>query len=84
MKQPMIAKIAVSAVPYAIDKPFDYLVPSSMTAVRGMRVMVPFGRGNRRCEGIVLSCGEGDIQPGLKSIDQVLDVDASSLFLHGV
>ena len=69
----MIAKVAVSAVPYAVDKPFDYLVPPNMTALCGARVMVPFGRGNRRCEGIVLSCGTGDIQPGLKSVDQVLD-----------
>ena len=51
----MIAKIAVSAATYAIDKPYSYFVPEGMTLVPGVRVLVPFGRGNRKCEGVVLS-----------------------------
>ena len=41
----MIAKIAVDAAVYAIDKPYDYLVPVELedAAVPGVRVMVPFG-----------------------------------------
>lgn len=34
--------------------------------------MVPFGRGNRRCEGIVLSVEEAD-PAGLKPVDRCLD-----------
>lgn len=68
----MIAKIAVSAAVYAIDKPYDYRVPESMTLVPGMRVSVPFGRANRRTEGVVLTLSPGDA-PKLKSVEQCLD-----------
>lgn len=54
----LIAKIAVASATYAIDRPFDYLVPDqlSQTLQPGMRVAVPFGPGNRVSDGIVLSC----------------------------
>ena len=55
----MIAKIAVSAATFAIDKPYSYLVPAGMALQPGMRVQVPFGRGNRRTEGVVLSVEQG-------------------------
>lgn len=80
----MIAKIAVSAAVFAIDKPYDYRVPEQMRLQPGMRVSVPFGRANRSCEGVVLtlSPGEGD---GLKTVAAVLDdapvLDASGLHL---
>ena len=68
----MIGKIAVSAANFAIDKPYSYGIPQDVSLAPGQRVMVPFGRGNRRCEGVVLSVEEGDAR-GLKTIDQVLD-----------
>ncbi len=68
----MIAKIAVSAATFAIDKPYSYTVSPDLRLQPGMRVMVPFGRSNRRCEGIVLSLEEGD-GAGLKSVDRCLD-----------
>ena len=68
----MIAKIAVSAATYAIDKPYSYRIPEEMRLEPGMRVTVPFGRGNRRCEGVVLSV-EADDRQDLKSVDQCLD-----------
>ena len=54
------AKVAVSRAVYAIDKPYDYLVPPQLepTLRPGMRVLVPFGAGNRGAEGLVLSLGE--------------------------
>ena len=56
-----IAKIAVAAATYAIDRPYDYLVPPELTGTLcpGMRAAVPFGAGNRTSDGIVLSCQEG-------------------------
>lgn len=55
----MVAKVALSAATFAIDKPYDYLVPEELTAALcpGMRVIVPFGAGNRRTQGIVLALG---------------------------
>ena len=68
----MIAKLAVSAATFAIDKPYSYFIPEGMELQPGQRVMVPFGRGNRRCEGVVLSVEEGT-QPGLKAVERALD-----------
>ena len=68
----MIAKIAVSAATFAIDKPYSYRIPEGMTLSPGVRVTVPFGRGNRRTEGIVLSV-ETDIQEQLKYVERQLD-----------
>ena len=71
----MIAKLAVCAAYYAIDKPYSYLIPREMRLTPGMRVMVPFGRGNRRCEGVVLSVEEGAAD-GLKAVERNLDEEA--------
>ncbi len=68
----MIAKIAVSAANFAIDKPYSYYVPQDMCLAHGMRVVVPFGKGNHRTEGVVLSIEEG-AQTGLKTVLESLD-----------
>ncbi len=68
----MIAKIAVSAANFAIDKPYSYFIPDVMELSPGMRVIVPFGRGNHHTEGVVLSVEEG-AQTGLKAVQRVLD-----------
>jgi len=68
----MIAKIAVSAANFAIDKPYSYFIPQDMQLQPGMRVSVPFGRGNRLAEGVVLSVEPGEAD-GLKPVLQQLD-----------
>ena len=68
----MIAKIAVSAATYAIDKPYSYWIPEQMALAPGMRVVVPFGRGNRRAEGVVLAIEQGSAA-GLKAVEACLD-----------
>ncbi len=72
-----IAKIAVGCATYPIDRPYDYLVPAELKQPLrpGMRVLVPFGSGNRRTDGIVLAVqeresGEG---PKLKTVLALLD-----------
>ena len=52
-----IAKVAVAKAVYAIDKPYDYLIPRELEGrlEPGMRVLVPFAPGNRGSDGIVLS-----------------------------
>jgi len=68
----MIAKIAVLAANFAIDKPYSYTFPEHMTLYPGMRVTVPFGRGNRFTEGVVLTVENGNAD-GLKSVAKCLD-----------
>ena len=68
----MIAQVAVSCAVYAIDQPYSYRVPENMELLPGMRVVVPFGRANRRTEAIVLALTNGS-EERLKAISQVLD-----------
>ena len=71
-----VAKIAVSAATYWLDKPYDYLLPPELAekAKPGMRVHVPFSRGNRRTEGVILAVSEhSDYDQPLKAVLQLLD-----------
>ena len=68
----MVGKIAVAAANFAIDKPYSYFIPDGMSVAPGMRVQVPFGRSNRRTEGIVLAVEPGANQD-LKSVEFCLD-----------
>ena len=75
METANMVKVAVSAAPYSIDKPYSYLVPESLAAaaVPGVRVMVPFGRGNKESEGLILARVQEPKLPGSKAIRQILD-----------
>ena len=78
METAVIVKIAVSAAPYSIDKPYDYLVPEELeaAAVPGVRVTVPFGKGNRESEGMILARNDkGEKLPHLKPLKAVLDAE---------
>ena len=70
------AQIALADAVYAIDRPFSYRVPDTLTeqVLPGIRVLVPFGAGNRKTEGLVLSVSEGpEPERILKTILSVLD-----------
>ncbi len=71
----MTAKVAVSAATFAIDRPFDYLVPTEMeeTIKPGMRAMVSFGRGNKTCDALILALDTAPTPRGLKSVLALLD-----------
>ncbi len=75
MEQVLLARVAVSAATYAFDKPYDYIVPPSLAekAQAGVRVTVPFGRGNKRSEALILSTYTGEKKPEHKQLDCVLD-----------
>ena len=75
METAEIVKVAVSAAPYSIDKPYDYLVPETLwdRAVPGVRAVVPFGQGNRTSEAVILARGTGEKLAGLKTLAAVLD-----------
>ena len=76
MAQVTIAKIAVSAATFAFDRPFSYKLPPGLEGVQpGCRVIVPFSRGNRPCEGVVLSVCSGEDAPALKAVLKALDAE---------
>lgn len=71
-----VCGVAVSAATYAIDKLYDYSIPEPLIpAVKvGCRVLVPFGRGNKKVEGMVLVLRpEAYSAQRLKPVTEVLD-----------
>ena len=70
----LIAGVAVEGTVYHFDKIFDYAVKAQDSSVikTGCRVNVPFARGNRSRQGVVMYLKEGD-NTGLKYISSVLD-----------
>ena len=70
----LVAKIAVEKAAYAFDREFDYLVPDELSAAAaaGKRVLVPFGRGNSRRQGIITALAKEEAD-GLKAILAVTD-----------
>ncbi|MBR1781435.1 MAG: primosomal protein N' [Oscillospiraceae bacterium] len=75
MSDDLICQVAVSSATYAIDKPYTYFVPENYAdrAAPGMRVVVPFGKGNRHVEGMLLSVQTGERTKGVKPILSLLD-----------
>ena len=76
MKDVLLAKVAVSAANFSIDKPYTYQIPETFAqqVTVGMRVLVPFGRGNRHTEGLVLALEQQEaLPPRCKRILTALD-----------
>lgn len=74
----LLAKIAVEGLAYHFDAVYSYKIPLELEekAVVGCRVMVPFGNGNRKKQGLILSVEpllETENIGKLKSVINVLD-----------
>ena len=72
------AEVAVEGLAYHFDAVYSYKIPSDLEkrAVAGCRVMVPFGNGNRKKQGLILSVKpllESENRTRLKSLIDVLD-----------
>lgn len=77
MSDLLIAGVAVENTVYHFDKIFDYIVPKSLICDLqvGCRVLVPFGRGNKHRQAIVMSLKQvaDNGTSMLKEISSVLD-----------
>ena len=75
MAEVFSAKVAVDNTAYSFDKEFDYLVPQQLLskAVPGCRVLIPFGNGNRKRQGMILAVSPCQNQECLKPLLAVLD-----------
>ena len=71
----MQAQIIVDLPLFQTDKPFSYLVPDRFQSLVqvGQRVHVPFGKGNRLIQGIVVGLEEDSVTDELKAISELLD-----------
>ena len=72
-----VALVAVEGIAYHFDAPYSYKIPSELSecAQPGCRVMVPFGNGNRKKHGLILSVKPLDTEnkSKLKTIINVID-----------
>lgn len=69
-----IASVAVENTTYSFDKLFDYRVSGELVnkVESGKRVIIPFGKGNRKRQAMVMEVKKGDTK-GLKSVISVPD-----------
>ena len=72
----LVAKIALEGATFAFDKLYTYAVPPEMYQMvkKGIRVLVPFGRGNIKKQGIIFELCEEEIN-SLKKIISLIDKD---------
>lgn len=73
----LIADVAVESALFHFDQLYSYRVPGKFAGriIRGMRVLVPYGRANRPVQGMVFHLEERQPPDGvrLKSVEAVLD-----------
>ncbi len=71
----LIAEIAVEKTAASFDDLFSYLVPESLrdSVHRGMRVLVPFGRGDKKRAGVIFNVSEREYEGKLKEIYSAAD-----------
>ena len=69
------ARVAVESAVFTFDKLFDYSIPESLevSAQKGCRVTVPFGRSNKKCVGIIFEVSDSTESKRVKKINEVLD-----------
>lgn len=70
-----IAKVAVENATYSFDDAFDYAIPQTLASKvqPGVRVLVPFGNGNKKRQGFVFALRQPKDGKKLKAITEVLD-----------
>lgn len=76
MPETTVVQVAVDQASFYFDRLYSYSVPPTLRgkALLGCRVMVPFGGGNRRRQGFIISAEAPDAAPPqLKSMTEVLD-----------
>jgi len=71
----LVAEIVIDGAAGSFDKRYTYLVPDCLKekAQAGCRVTVPFGKGNIKKQGMILSVSEGETTPKTKEILSVTD-----------
>ena len=75
MAEKFIVKVAVEQIVYHLDKPYDYAVSDDLAdkIKPGCRVLVPFGAGNKKRQGVVLQAARSGEADKLKAVFAVLD-----------
>ena len=75
----VIAKVAISRAAYSFDCEYSYIIPDELkkSVASGVRVLVPFGKGNRKSIGFVTRVyEETEFNEKLKPIISVIDSES--------
>ena len=75
----LIAKVAISRAAYSFDSEYSYMVPHEFKQdiKSGVRVLVPFGKGNRKAIGFVTRTYEdSEFNEKLKPLISVIDKES--------
>lgn len=75
----IVAKVAISRAAYSFDAEYSYSVPENLrdAAKVGVRVIVPFGKGNKRSIGFITrTYAESEYNEKLKPISSVIDSES--------
>ncbi len=73
-----LAKVIVDVPTMQTNDPYTYLVPDELSdkIQKGMRVIVPFGNGSRKIQGIIADVdNDGEFDGKLKKIEGILDLE---------
>lgn len=70
-----VVQIVLDGAVGSYDKRYTYSLPENLknTALLGCRVTVPFGRGNIKKQGMIMSVSEVDSAEGIKDVYSVVD-----------
>lgn len=70
-----VVSVAVDNNVFKTDKPYHYFLPEHLTEIAkvGMRVTVPFGKGNVKKTGLILGFEEAPLGTKCKFVDSLLD-----------
>ncbi len=70
-----IAKVVIEKATLQFDSQYSYVIPQTLlnSCQEGKRVIVPFGRGNIKKQGVILHIDNTENVDGLKPVLQVLD-----------
>lgn len=83
MQKKLYAKVYVDNTSYTFDDAFDYLVPEELTTTlkKGCRVLVPFGRGDKKRQGMVVNIAfDVDIPKDIKLKYITKQIDDTPVF----
>ncbi len=70
-----VAEVVIDGAAGSFDKCYTYAIPKHLSdfAKAGCRVLIPFGKGNIKKQGMILNVFEGEITPKTKEIISVTD-----------
>ena len=70
-----VVSVALDGLTLPADREYDYVVPARFqdSLCAGMRVVVPFGKGNKKHQAMVLRLRESSTYDKLKPVLDVLD-----------